>query len=146
MDAGTATVDGCWMLCETGDTGSPNAIESIVNHGNGTFTLTLERPITPGELTTLTYTSETGVSVTERFAALPGDANSDRLVTAGDITHQINCINLVTPTPCDEWQTDTNRSGVTNGQDILRLIDLLNGAGSYDVWITQGVPTDCVKP
>ena len=146
MDAGTATVGGCWTLCETGDTGSPNAIESIVSHGNGTFTLTLERPITFGELTTLTYTSDTGVSVTERFAALSGDANSDRLVTAGDINHLINCINLVTPVACDEWQTDINRSGVTNGQDILRLIDLLNGADTYDVWITQTVPVDCVNP
>ena len=94
----------------------------------------------------MTYTSDTGVSVTERFAALSGDANSDRLVTAGDINHLINCINLVTPVACDEWQTDINRSGVTNGQDILRLIDLLNGADTYDVWITQTVPVDCVNP
>ena len=146
MDAGTATVVGCWTLCETGDTGSPNAIDSIVSHGNSTYTLSLERPITPGELTTLTYTSDTGVSVTERFAALPGDASGDRLVTTGDISHMINCINLVTPVACDEWQTDINRSGVTGGQDIVRLIDLLNGADSYEVWITQSVPLDCVAP
>ncbi|MCH8150017.1 MAG: hypothetical protein IH987_18900 [Planctomycetes bacterium] len=143
MDFDTVTVDECWTLCETGDTGSRNAIESIVNHADGTFTLTLERPITPGELTTLTYTSDSGVSVTERFAALPGDANGDRLATASDISHLINCINLVTPVACDEWQTDIDHSNLTSGTDILRLIDLLNGAGSYEPWITQTVPTEC---
>jgi len=146
LGASTATVGGCWSLCETGDTVTPNSIDSIVSHADGTYTIHLERPITPGELTTLTYLSDTGVIVTERFAALPGDSNSDRLVNAQDVNYLIDCLNGVTPAPCDAWQTDIDRSEVSNPQDILRLIDLLNGAGDFDIWLTRTVGTECPLP
>ncbi len=36
--------------------------------------------------------------------------------------------------------TDINHSGVTTPTDINRLIDLLNGAGTFIVWITKSLP------
>jgi hypothetical protein len=37
-------------------------------------------------------------------------------------------------------QTDINRSGATGSGDILRLIDLLNGAGAYPVFNGLALP------
>ncbi len=37
---------------------------------------------------------------------------------------------------------DIDRSGETSGQDILRLIDLLNGASEFEVWITRSLPAN----
>ena len=40
----------------------------------------------------------------------------------------------VEPVP-PAYQTDTDRSGATNANDVLRVIDLLNGAGAYDEYL-----------
>lgn len=37
-------------------------------------------------------------------------------------------------------QTDADRSGDTAGADLLRVIDLLNGAGEYPVFNGQRLP------
>ena len=50
----------CWLLCETGNGGAAdNDVDSIVEDPDGTYTITLDRPITAGELTTITYTTDT---------------------------------------------------------------------------------------
>ena len=74
---------------------------------------------------------------------LPTDAGQDGVSSAADINTLINSINLVTLLPI--YATDINRSGLTNGQDILRLIDLLNGAGDFNPWIAQSLPP-CPTP
>jgi len=38
------------------------------------------------------------------------------------------------------YATDINRTGATNGQDILRLIDVLNGSGDFTPWLAQTLP------
>ena len=44
-----------------------------------------------------------------------------------------DCLN--NPGTCAEWQEDTDRSGGAGGVlDITRLIDLFNGAGSFESW------------
>ena len=71
---------------------------------------------------------------------LPADASQDGLSAASDINALINSINLVPGFVLPLHATDINRSGQVNGQDILRLIDLLNGAGEFGVWIAAGLP------
>ena len=39
-----------------------------------------------------------------------------------------------------EYKTDTDRSGASNATDILRVIDLLNGAGAYDPYLNAVLP------
>ncbi len=46
---------------------------------------------------------------------------------------------VIDPTP-PSYQTDTDRSDVTNPSDVLRVIDLLNGAGAYDVYLGATLP------
>ena len=130
--------DRCWLLTETTESGSPNEISRIVDNGDGTFTIILNRPITPGELTQITYTSETGVTQTGCFAALPGDADGDRVATANDINYLIDCLNWMDS--CPRWQADIDHSATGSARDILRLIDLLNGAGAFEVWMSRTVP------
>ena len=131
---------GCWSLCETAVSGSPNVITDIVDNGNNTVTITLDRPITAGALTELTYTSATSVSQTGQFWALPGDTDGNKTCDPADIDAWLGCMNSGV---CAEWQTDINRSGVTNAQDLLRLIDLLNGAHAFTAWNGQTAPTEC---
>jgi hypothetical protein len=38
------------------------------------------------------------------------------------------------------WQCDIDRSGQCAPPDILSLVDLLNGAGMYDVWLGRTLP------
>ncbi|MCH8252798.1 MAG: hypothetical protein IID36_10140 [Planctomycetes bacterium] len=46
---------------------------------------------------------------------------------------------VISPTP-PVYQTDTDRSGITNPSDVLRVIDLLKGAGVYDVFNGASLP------
>ena len=71
---------------------------------------------------------------------LPADAGQDGTSAASDINALINSINLVPGFILPIYATDINRSTVTNGQDILRLIDLLNGADQFDPWIAKSLP------
>ena len=73
-------------------------------------------------------------------ATVPANANQDAISNASDITAIINAINLVPGFVLPIYAADMNRSDVVNGQDILRLIDLLNGAGEFSPWITQTLP------
>jgi len=75
---------------------------------------------------------------------LPADASQDGLSATPDIGALIDSINLVPGRILPPYATDLNRSGATTSSDILREIDLLNGAGCFDVWITQSLP-DCPR-
>ena len=66
--------------------------------------------------------------------------SGDRTTTANDIDDLIDCINSLA---CETWETDINRSEATNSQDLLRLIDLLNGADGFEVWLSRTVPSGC---
>ena len=132
--------EACWSFCETGDGGSANEIADITDYG-GTYRIKLERPIGPGALAQITYTSNTAAGQTGSFSSLPGDASGNGTANPADIDYLISCVN--SPGSCAAWQTDINRSGSANAQDILRLIDLLNGAGEFEVWNGTSVPTDC---
>ena len=57
-----------------------------------------------------------------------------------DINVLIDWINLVPGSVFPDYASDINRIGITSGSDILRLIDLLNGADAFDVWITRELP------
>ncbi|MCH7888762.1 MAG: hypothetical protein IIA00_05735 [Proteobacteria bacterium] len=101
------------------------------------LSVVLYHPIAPGEWTCIEH-----LDSGQRWCAgsLPGDADQNRLVTTGDITALINAINLSATSQAPLYATDINRSGITAGVDILRLIDLLNGAADFDPWITRSLP------
>ncbi|MCH9001854.1 MAG: hypothetical protein IIC02_04700, partial [Planctomycetes bacterium] len=106
-------------------------IDSVAN----TATVMLDDKITPAQWTCIAHPGSGGQWC---MGYLPADAGQDRVSTAGDINQLIDSINLVASLPI--YATDINRNGVTTGADILRLIDLLNGAGDFAPWIAQSLP------
>ena len=125
----------CWSLCETDDGGlGPNGIASVVDNGGNSYTITLDRPITAGAATTLTYTPDVIAASAGTFIAHPGNVNGDTQTTPLDILAAIDYLNGVANPPWGIYSTDTNHDGGFGPADILRVIDLLNGAGQFDVW------------
>ncbi len=123
----------CWTVCEDGDGYPPNGIHAITSNGDGTYRVELARPITPGEWTTLAYGSYT--HQTASFGALPGDANGDRVVDPSDIIAIVDQINGVIELPFGMYGCDMDRDGTCATPDIVRLIDLLNGADEGSPWM-----------
>jgi hypothetical protein len=139
---GPAGIDdrSCWKLCETKVDGTPNAITSIVDNGNGTFTVNLARTISIGVVTTLTYTDGGGTPYRGVFTSHPANVDADGASGPVDILAIIDILNSVTPAPWGNYSCDVDQSGVCGPADILRVIDLLNGADQYDPWLGQARP------
>jgi hypothetical protein len=139
-----ASID-CWQLCETVEDGSPNGIASAVESPAGTYTIVLDRPISVGAVTTLTYLAPVrGTSNTGVFTSHPANINGDTGSGALDIIATIDCLNGVNlETACpwgDPYSRDIDQNGGFAPSDILRVIDLLNGADTYDVWNGVSIP------
>ncbi len=109
------------------------AVDSVAN----TATVILSDTIPPGHWTCIIHLAS---RVRWCMGYLPGDVNSDRLVAVGDINRLIDCLNNAAVPACHGWQTDIDRSSVPFSPDILREIDLLNGASPYSVWLTESLP------
>ncbi|UCE60885.1 MAG: hypothetical protein JSU63_03870 [Phycisphaerales bacterium] len=132
VDAPGGAGDGCWAFCETAEELSANDIELVAAHGDGAYTVELMRRITPGAVSTITYTDRTGSVQTGTFVSLPGDSNADGVSNTADILSLIDCcLNLVCTPAHGDYSCDIDHSAAVNSADILRLIDLLNGAGHF---------------
>ncbi len=131
--------ESCWALCETNNNPAvhpglaANVISNIVDNGDGTHTITLDRPIAHGEVTTLTYESDSAVVTTGTFYYMPADANADGTSAPADVLAVIDSLNGVTPLPAS--QVDMDRDGTPAPADILRVIDLLNGANAFEPFV-----------
>lgn len=126
----------CWSLCEADSRGSPNRITAVTDNGNGTHTLSLTRPITAGAITEASYLNPSGcVMDTGFFISQPGDVNADNTSNARDILSLIDCcLNHRCTPPFGDYSCDIDHSGGINGQDLVHLINVLNGAGPFDRW------------
>lgn len=141
----------CWTPCETVVEGPPNDIVGIVDQGDGTFTLSLLRPISAGGLTAITYTADSGATYTGTFIAHPANVNADGASDANDIVTMVNCcLNQECQAGSSPEETlyrcDINRSGQITPADMLRTIDLLNGGDQFRPWSDALLPTgngDC---
>ena len=75
---------------------------------------------------------------------LPGDANSNRITEVSDVIAVIDCLTHVFPDePCHIVTCDIDRSSLCHAGDILRLVDLLNAADSYEDWTGRTLTGDC---
>lgn len=139
----------CFTLCETAVLGNPNSITSVQASGN-TYTLQLARPITPGAVTRIAYNPEFGPGSVGTFISHPANVNGDTTAAPTDILAIIDCLNNVNQMvncPWGNYSRDIDHSGQFGAPDILRVIDLLNGADVFDVW--NGTPrpsATCTPP
>lgn len=134
-----------WSACETNNNpdkhpgiAPPNNIKKVTCEDE-LCTVTLQRPIAHGEVTTIAYDeTETGgcIQGMGTFIFLPGDANGDGCSTPADVLAVIDCcVNKVCDPPWGFYSCDIDRDGWPAQADILRVIDLLNGAGEYEPWL-----------
>ncbi len=137
----------CFTLCETSgsETLHPpyqpgfesNEITGVEANGDGTYTVILKRPITPGEVTTVTYRDNNGTTTTGSFIAHPADVNADSGAGPSDILAIIDIISGVQTPLWGAYSSDIDHSGIVGPPDILRVIDQLNAG-----WLNTALPTN----
>jgi len=129
-DASTNVAE-CWGICESAVEGAANSITNV-NNAAGTYTITLGRRITPGAITTVTYTPTTGAPSTGTFISLPADSDASETSEIADLDEHIQCCLNQACTPFfGEYSCDLNHSTDVTSEDTLRLLDLLSGSGSF---------------
>lgn len=145
LGAGGAGNANCFALCETASDPllGPNSITSVTDNGDGTYSLTLDHAITAGAVTTIQYTGD-GSFVS--FIAHPSNTNGDTAASPVDVLEIINNLNNVTPPVYPTYSEDIDHTGAFNPADLLRTIDLLNGAGVFQVWNGTLRPTNLTCP
>ncbi|RME41760.1 MAG: hypothetical protein D6788_00555 [Planctomycetota bacterium] len=122
------------FLVTHGDPSPPPFVTAVQLIQARTLRLVLQRPLTPGVWTDITFDTQT-----IRLGYLPGDVNADAVSNAADVAALLDVLNGATSPP-PLWSTDIDRSGATGPGDLLRLIDLLQGAGAYEVWNGASLP------
>ena len=127
-----------FTITETGGTAGVPSILSVTPVDADTVALTLSAAIEAGTWTTITHTA----SATDTCVGnLPGNVNTDLTSNTTDATALIAVLNGGASTLV---QSDTNRSGVTNAEDLTQLMNLLNGASAFTPWLNISLPaTPC---
>lgn len=140
LEADLIGAEGCFEICETivdAEKG-PNAISSVTNMLLGRYQIILDRPITPGGVTTIRYTGD-GSWV--EYTAHPGNVNADDTSDVNDIVALIDCCLLGQCEPAWGVQScDIDHSGTWTPSDILMVIDVLNGAGALNPALNTLIP------
>lgn len=70
---------------------------------------------------------------------LPGDVDANQQSNAQDVESLMDVLSI-DPQSRPLWSMDVDRSGMVGAGDLLRLIDLLNGAGVYDPFVDATLP------
>ena len=126
-----------FFVATEGRANSTTSILDLEQVGPRTIRLLLSHAIDVGAWTTVTHT---GSGAKVRVGSLPGDVNGDATAAPDDVLDLIGNLQGLSDPPLDLWQSDVNRSGGCTPADILRVIDLLNGAGDYAVWNSASLP------
>ncbi|MHC5111980.1 MAG: S8 family serine peptidase, partial [Planctomycetota bacterium] len=119
-------------------TGDPPQVISI-SQDDQELLVTLNRPITPGVWTSIGLA---GCGTVVGF--FPGDANEDAVTNYDDVTFLTEVLDGSETAPI--FHTDINRDLEENPEDLLRLIDLLNGGDEYDSWLNVVRPECPLTP
>lgn len=131
----------CWSVCESVPATTANHVEKITLNDDGSVTLQLARAIRPGAVTQLSYRAGSGVSSHGQWTFHPGNIDGDLFVNSENLVTLLIWLNgLPNPPPVGLLSKDIDRSGQFAAADLLRLIDLLNGAQGYDVWLGTSKP------
>jgi len=91
--------------------------------------------VLPG-LTTVRYAGSGDVG---RFVLHPGNVNGDETADGADIADLLPCVSM--NGDCI-FLCDVDRNGFCRPEDVLRLVDLLNGGGSFEPWFGTPLPED----
>ncbi len=135
FDGATAGMTAADFTITVDPAGTTPSITAVTTDGD-TVTLDFNMVIPDGAWTTIRHNDS---NMTVRLGNLPGDVDADGTTDAADLQDLIDWLDG-SGGPYDEWSTDINRSGSDSPEDILRLIDLLNGAHEYDAYLGVALP------
>ncbi len=115
----------------------PISVSAVECTGLYTATITLSRTISTNTWTCVRDV-ESGDDVCVGY--LPGDSDGDSWSREVDLDYLIGCLDPDRDPPCEIHECDMDRSGLCGPADILREIDLLNGAEMFDPpWMDQKI-------
>ncbi len=146
LDPGVEGAARCFALCESAADPAlgPNAIAGVTDLGGGAYEIVFEHAIAAGAATTLQYAGDAGFVA---YIAHPGNVSGDAAADGGDVVDFIDCcLNGTCGGGFDLYSCDVDRSGVVTASDMLRVIDLLNGASTWDAWLGTLLPSRGVCP
>ncbi len=125
-----------FMVVQENNGGANTVFFGLQPIGQRSVRVLLIDAIEPGTWTTVTHLNS-GLST--RIGFLPGDVTANGLVDPLDVLALSDAIEGVGD-PLPLRSTDIDRSGRVAPADILRAIDLLNGAEQFDVWNGRTLP------
>jgi hypothetical protein len=119
----------------------PN-VSAVTQIGSGQeYTIRLSGPIPPGGCTSFTFNNinPAGQAPVLRYEFLPGDVNmsgaSGDGVNTADLVALVHALQDGTANlPGNLARYDINRNGAVNTEDLLRLVQILNGVCSTRAW------------
>ena len=128
-----------------------NNIVRVASNGDGTYSIGLRRPITPGEVTVITYLGNRHNP--GRFESLPADVNGDRTSNPDDLDAMMDfCLTCCSGQSCTPpldiecYSCDCNHSGVIGAEDVGCVTDLLVGASEFEPWEGATLPPTSSTP
>ena len=122
-------------VCELGECDEVAPAVASFSGAGDVGTLTLDRPIDPKAWTVITFHGEYADDVI-RLGYLPADADASGTSNAGDIVEVVEGTRHGGPL----HQFDIDRSGSIANNDIIVLIDLLNGAEPFEGYWFKTLP------
>ncbi len=151
ISGGPVSVDSFTLTLTSDLAGlAPPVITSVAPGPGGAYALTLDRPITPGAWTTIIANVQdtAGNPAADNamdLGFLPGDVSGDLLTNTQDLLATITGLNAcAAAASCASIdvlpELDLNRNGIANTQDLLRLIQLLNGVNTQNPWNGVSLP------
>lgn len=131
----------CWRLSPSllGIPGYPT--ESVDYNGDGTYTVITGGPTLPG-LNQFSYTDSLGNSSIATVTSHPGNVDGGPFADANDaLAHAQCCLGGSMCGPeYGHYRCDINHSEAATAEDLIRLLDLLNGAGLYSPQLGTPLP------
>ena len=121
-------------VTESGGTSPVPDVQSVTILDPNTVTIELDSVIEPGAWTCITHNAS---GQQTWLGYMPGDASQNGTSEPADIDALIALLNSGGG---PDHATDINRSEMANGQDLLRLVDVLNGAGDFTAWNGESLP------
>ncbi len=131
----------CHRYCETPIDGYPsNLINKMVDNGDDTFTLDLARAIAPGAVATVTFLHGGGAISLVTVMSHPGNVDATGPTDLTDLEALVDAVNGLAK--FDKYSHDMDHSEMLTPRDLLRWIDLANGADQFEPWLGTPLP-DC---